>query len=135
MSKLPNSHRSGGRAGASLVLTSTVLAALTLVACTPSSEAKGNVGRGEAPHASVEIRIEDGAFDPDTVQLPAGEEVTVQLTNDDGHPHDFAIEALDINTGTIESGKNAHATFVMPEEPVEFLCTFHSGMEGRIEPQ
>ena len=135
MSELWNLQRSGGRARPSLVLTTALLAVLALVACTPSSEAKGNVGTGETPDASVEITIDEGSFDPDTIQLPAGEEVTVQLTNEDGTVHDFAIETLDINTGTIEPGKSAYATFVMPEESVEFVCTFHSGMEGRIEPQ
>jgi plastocyanin len=135
MSKSLNLHRNGGKLGARLALAAAVLAALTLVACSPSSEAKGNVSEGKASDASVEITIEHGSFDPDTVDLPAGEEVTIQLTNDDGHAHDFAIEALDINTGTIESGKSAYATFVMPDEPVDFVCTFHSGMEGRIEPQ
>ena len=123
------------RARSSLVLVAAVLAAVTLVACSPSSEAKGDVGKGEASDASVELTIDDGSFDPDTIQLPAGEEVTVQLTNEDGAPHDFAVETLDINTGTIESRKSAYATFVMPDEPIEFVCTFHSGMKGRIEPQ
>ena len=135
MSKPLSSHRDGGRARPSLVLAAAVLAVLALVACTPSSEAKGNAGAGEAPDASVEIMIDDGSFDPDTIELPAGKEVTVQLTNKDGSVHDFAIETLDINTGTIEPRKSAYATFVMPEEAIEFVCTFHSGMEGRIEPQ
>jgi plastocyanin len=111
-----------------------VIALLALVACTPSSEAKGDVGAGEATDASAEITIDDGSFDPETIQLPAGEEVTIQLTNEDGMVHDFAIETLEINTGTIESRESAYATFVMPDEPVEFVCTFHSGMKGTIEP-
>ena len=135
MSKPLSSHADGGRARPSLVLATAVLAVLALVACTPSSEAKGNVGRGDAREPSVEITMDDGSFDPETIQLPAGEEVTIQLTNEDGMAHDFAIETLDINTGTVESRESAYATFVMPDQPVEFVCTFHSGMEGRIELQ
>ena len=135
MSRLLNPRRGSGRGQSGLVSATALLAVLALVACSPSSEAKGNVGRGEAPEASVEITMEDGSFDPDAIELPAGEEVTIQLTNEDSSVHDFAIETLDINTGTLEAGKSAYATFVMPEESVEFVCTFHSGMEGRIEPQ
>ena len=135
MSKSLNLHRNGAKVGPRLALAAVLLAALTLVACSPSSDAMGNVSEGKAPDSTVEIAMEDGSFDPNTIELPAGEEVRIQLTNDDGHAHDFAIEAMDINTGTIESGKSAYATFVMPDEPVEFVCTFHSGMEGRIEPQ
>ena len=135
MSNLLNLNRNGGRARSSLVLATAALAVLALVACSPSSEAKGDVGAGEAASASAEVTADHGAFEPETIQLPAGEEVTVQVTNEDDHPHDFAIETLDINTGTIESRKSAFVTFVMPDEPIEFVCTFHSGMKGRIEPQ
>ena len=135
MSTLMNLHRNGGWARPRLVLAVAIPAVLALVSCSPSSEAKGDVGKGEAQSASVEITMNDDSFDPDTIQLPAGEEVTVQLTNEDGMPHDFAIETLDINTGTIDTDASAYATFVMPEEPIEFVCTFHSDMKGRIEPQ
>ena len=135
MLSLLNLYVNKERARSNLVLATAPLAVLALVACSPSSEAKGDVGVGKAATASAEITTEHGSFDPETIELPAGEEVTVQITNEDDHPHDFAIETLDINTGTIESGETAYATFVMPDQPLEFVCTFHSGMKGRAEPQ
>ena len=126
--KRPGSR--GGRAvwGAGVAMT-------LLVACTPSSEASGDVGKGPAPAGSIELSIDDSVFDPEVLEAPAGEEVTVEVTNADESVHDFAIESIDLNTGTIEAGTSAYATFTMPDQPIEFVCTFHRGMEGRIEPQ
>ena len=47
--------------------------------------------------------------------------------------HDFAIESLDLNTGPIEEGEVATATFAASESGAEFVCTYHSDMTGRIE--
>ncbi len=124
-----------GRFSASRLVVAGALAAILLVSCAPSSEQEGNVGRGAAPDAATQIVMNDSSFDPDVLELPAGEEVTVQLTNEDGTVHDFEIEALGINTGTIEPGESAYATFVVPEQPVEFVCTLHPAMNGRIEPR
>jgi plastocyanin len=43
------------------------------------------------------------------------------------------IEAADLNTGTIEPGAVATATFTVPEGSTEFKCTFHRGMAGTIQ--
>ncbi|MGH2807608.1 MAG: cupredoxin domain-containing protein [Actinomycetota bacterium] len=106
-----------------------------LAACSQSSEPSGEVGTGSAPGEAIDIAIDDSTFHPEVVEAPAGEEVTVEVTNNDGMPHDFAIESLDLNTGTIESDGSAYATFTVGDEPIEFVCTFHSDMKGRIEPQ
>jgi plastocyanin len=47
--------------------------------------------------------------------------------------HDFAIEAADLNTGTIQAGAVTAATFTVPEGTTEFVCTFHRGMTGTIQ--
>ena len=109
------------------------IALLGLTACS-SSEPAGNVGRGASSAAdSIEVVAVDSSFDPGTLNLEAGEEVTVEVTNDDDMAHDFAIESLELNTGTIEAGEVANATFTVPDEGVEYVCTFHPEMTGRIE--
>ena len=109
------------------------VALLGLSACN-SSEPTGNVGSGAAAAAdSIEIVTTDQSFDPETLNLEAGEEVSVEVTNDDNMAHDFAIESLELNTGTIEGGEVANATFTVPDEGVEYVCTFHPDMTGRIE--
>jgi len=109
------------------------VALLGLTACN-SSEPTGNVAPGAAAAAdSVKVVAMDQSFDPGTLNLEAGEEVTVEVTNDDDMAHDFAIESLGLNTGTIEAGEVANATFAVPDEGVEYVCTFHPDMTGRIE--
>jgi plastocyanin len=109
------------------------VAVLGLVACN-SSEPTGDVARGASSDGdAIHVAMDDGSFDPETLRLAAGDEVTVEVTNDDSTAHDFAIESLDLNTGTVESGEVANATFTVPDEGVEFVCTFHPDMTGRIE--
>jgi plastocyanin len=109
------------------------IALLGLTACN-SSEPTGDVAQGAAPADSIKVvATSDSSFDPGTLNLEAGEEVTVEVTNDDDMAHDFAIESLELNTGTIEAGEVANATFTVPDEEVEFVCTFHPDMTGRIK--
>jgi plastocyanin len=108
------------------------VALLGLAACN-SSEPTGDVAQGAAPADSIKVVAVDQSFDPAVLDLKAGEEVTVEVTNDDDTAHDFAIESLELNTGTIEAGEVANATFTVPDEGVEFVCTFHSDMTGRIK--
>jgi plastocyanin len=108
------------------------VALVGLTACN-SSEPSGEVARGAAPTDSIKIVAVDQAFDPGTLDLKAGEEVTVEVTNDDDMAHDFAIDSLELNTGTIEAGEVANATFTVPDGGVEYVCTFHPDMTGRIK--
>ena len=109
------------------------VALLGLTACS-SSEPSGDVAQGAAAAAdSIKVVAAASSFDPETLNLEAGEEVTVEVTNDDDMAHDFAIESLELNTGTIEAGEVANATFTVPDEGIEFVCTFHPDMTGRIK--
>jgi nitrite reductase (NO-forming) len=115
------------------VITATALG-VALAACSNSSDPLGNTGSGPATEDAVKIQAVDGdRFTPATLELPAGEEVTIEITNTDDRAHDFAVEAADLNTGTIETGAVATATFTVPEGTTQFVCTFHSGMTGTIE--
>jgi plastocyanin len=107
---------------------------VALAACSNSSDPVGNVGSGPAMGDAAKIQAADGnRFTPATLELPAGEEVTIGITNADDRAHDFAIEAADLNTGTIQAGAVATATFTVPEGTTKFKCTFHRGMAGTIE--
>jgi plastocyanin len=107
---------------------------VALAACSNSSDPVGNVAARAATGDAVKIEAVDGdRFTPATLELPAGEEVTIEITNTDDRAHDFAVEAADLNTGTIETGAVATATFTVPEGTTQFACTFHSGMTGTIE--
>ena len=127
------SYRYGSRAGALLVATAGLSVVLLAGCAPPGSEPSGEVAKGPAGEGAVEIVTVNSAFTPETLELNAGQKVTVEITNEDVVPHDFEIEVLDLSTGTIEAGEIATATFTVPEGTTEFACTYHSGMTGRIE--
>jgi plastocyanin len=115
------------------VITVTALG-MALAACSNSSDPVGKVAAGSATGDAAKIQAVGGdRFTPKTLELPAGEAVTIEITNADGRAHDFAIEAADLNTGTIQAGAVATATFTVPEGTTKFKCTFHRGMTGTIE--
>ena len=98
------------------------LSAVLFAACASNSEPSGQVAQRPGGPDAVEV-----------VAKGSGQEVTVEIINEDDVPHDFAIEELDLNTGTIEPGDVASATFTIPDRAIEYACTFHSEMTGRIE--
>jgi plastocyanin len=116
-----------------VVITVTALG-VALTACSNSSDPVGTVASGPATGDAAKIEAVDGdRFTPKTLKLPAGKAVTIEITNTDGRAHDFAIEAADLNAGTVQAGAVATATFTVPEGTTKFKCTFHSGMTGTIE--
>jgi plastocyanin len=129
---LARGRRSRVRGTAVRVVVSIGLAAFALAACEPESERLGNVTTRPGGPDAVEVVAENTAFTPDSLRLEADQQVTVEITNEDDSVHDFAIEGLGLNTGPIEPGDVATATFVVPDSPTEFVCTFHSGMTGDI---
>ena len=110
-----------------------LFAIATMAACRPSSDPSGDVAAGPAAGEAERIVITDGGYEPDDLELTAGTTVTVEVRNEDDRAHDFAIEALDINTGTIEPNEAANVKFTVPDTATEFVCTYHSDMKGRIE--
>src|SRR4029453_14897930 len=107
---------------------------VALAACSNSSDPVGNVAAGPATGAAAKVQAVDGnRFTPASLELPAGEQVTIQVTNSDDAAHDFAVEAAGLNTGTIQGGAVATATFTVPEGTTKFKCTFHRGMTGTIK--
>ena len=106
---------------------------MLLSSCEAESQPSGNVSSGSARGDAVQLVTDDSAFAPDTLELPAGKEVTIEVINNDDIPHDFTIESIDISTGLIEAGGVATATFAVPDSATEFVCTIHPNMTGRIE--
>ena len=104
---------------------------LLLSGCGQASDA---VSQGGGGPNQISLVADGGAFEPSVLKLPAGEEVTVNVTNRDGIPHDFVIESIGVKTETIEPGSSVGVTFVAPNSPTDFVCTFHPDMKGRIDP-
>jgi nitrite reductase (NO-forming) len=116
------------------VVITVIALGVALAACSNSSDPVGNVAAGPATGDAAKIQAVDGnRFTPATLELPAGEKITIQITNTDDRAHDFAIEDAGLNTGTIQAGAVATATFTVPEGTTKFECTFHRGMTGTIK--
>ncbi|HYN98939.1 MAG TPA: cupredoxin domain-containing protein [Actinomycetota bacterium] len=112
-----------------------VMAAIFMGACGREVAASGNVTQGAAPGNAVKVVARDNDFVPAQIKGKAGEEIAVEVINNGDSPHNFVIKDLDLSSGTLESDKVATVTFVMPETPTEFVCTFHGGMKGELVPE
>ncbi len=108
---------------------------IALLAACNASDPNGAVTPGTAPAGAVQISIDDDAFTPTDVEVPAGRPVTLEVTNRDGSAHDFAIRSQGLNTGTLEQGQTATALVEVGTAVIEFVCTFHDGMKGRLVPE
>jgi plastocyanin len=106
--------------------------ALAVVATACSTEPSGDVRAGAAGPDAVELTLHDDEFAPTTLELPAGEKATVEVTNEGSNTHNFTIDGLDLSTGTMTSGGVMTATFTVPDGTTEFRCTFHPDMTGTI---
>lgn len=126
----PQSRRHAPRR--STVLLTAGAVALLLTACGGEVAASGDVHMGEAEGDAIEIAAVDNAFEPSSLDLEPGEEVSVEITNNGKAPHNFVIEELDLSTGTIQPGEAATATFTVPEGSVEYRCTLHPSMRGEL---
>jgi plastocyanin len=107
--------------------------AVTLVLLTACSrERSGDVQDGEGGGDAIDVVLVDDEFEPASLELEAGTEVTVEVRNDGSYGHNFTIDELDLSTGTVEPDQVMTATFEVPSGTTEFRCTFHPGMTGEI---
>jgi plastocyanin len=113
------------------VFTSVVAGAILAAACN-GAERSGEVHDGTGGSDTVRVTLHDDEFAPSTLELPAGEEVSVELANEGSNQHNFTVDDLDLSTGTMSSGDVTTATFTVPDGTTEFRCTFHPGMHGTV---
>jgi cytochrome c oxidase subunit 2 len=114
-----------------------VTAALVVGACggddddSGSGDGGGNGGGSEAQ--SIEVTAANFAFDPTTIEVEPGQEITVTLVNDDDAEHSFTVEDLDVEVEA-HGGESADVTFTAPDSgSVEFHCEYHpEQMRGEI---
>src|SRR5918999_1783213 len=92
--------------------------AFAVAAC--GAQPAGDVHPGPGGPDAVGLVTRDNTFEPGRLQLPAGEEVEIEITNEGGTTHDFTIESLDLSTGPIKEGGLATATLTVPEGETSF---------------
>jgi plastocyanin len=104
--------------------------AFALAAC--GAQVAGDVHPGPGGPDAVAMVARDNTFEPARLELPAGEKVEIEITNEGGTTHDFTVESLELSTGPIEEGAVATATLTVPEGETTFVCSIHGGMDGVI---
>ena len=115
----------------------TVVVGLALLASGCVSESRdlaGDVSREPPPADAVRVVMDDNVFVPDELTAVPGEQVVLDVVNEGRAPHNLVVDDLDLSTGTMPGGDAVVARFTMPDEPVDFVCTFHPGMDGTITP-
>lgn len=91
---------------------------------------------------TIDLEAENIAFSQDTIQVPPGEQITVEFTNHDSVPHNFAVyqsedAQQDIFVGETITGPDQTTTyeFTSPDKPGTyfFRCDVHpEEMTGEV---
>lgn len=75
------------------------------------------------------VRIQDFRFEPTTLSVTPG--TVIVWTNGDSAPHTATANDESFDTGRLDEGESGQVTLDMPGT-FEYVCDFHSWMEGRI---
>ena len=70
---------------------------------------------------------------PNDIKVPAGEFVTLEITNPTVRQHDFTSEDLDCGTDSFGKGETVTVSFEVPAGKSDFVCNIHDAfMTGDI---
>jgi plastocyanin len=93
----------------------------------PATTAAGGGGENE-----IQLTASGFAWDKTSLEMTAGSEVKVEVTNDDSAQHSFTFPDASVDQ-TIPGGENATVTFTAPAAGShEFHCKFHGSMTGTV---
>lgn len=81
------------------------------------ARAAAEVAREEPQGRLIEVRAKEYRFTPDRFEVKAGERITVRLINEGTEPHEWEIEALDVEIEPVQPGKSVELTFTAPAKP------------------
>ena len=119
-------------------LAALVAASLLLGACGSEEADNGSTTGGEEDGATtststIDVVTKDFKFDPASLDVEPGAEVTVTLTNEDDAEHSFTVEELDVEVEA-HGGETAETTFTAPDSgSYEFICEYHpQDMRGTL---
>lgn len=98
------------------------------------------------PSTTINVTMTDFHFEPSQFTVPAGEEITVNATNNGAVVHEFVIFKLGTDAGAkfgdedeeniyweveVGPGDKSTTTFTAPSDPGEYFLT--CGIEGHLE--
>jgi plastocyanin len=93
------------------------------------TEATAGTAGGEAPAGGDSVSIANNTFEPGTLEVAAGTEVTWE--NQDGIPHRIASEDGSFDSEDLNQGDTFSATFDAAGE-FPYICGIHPTMTGTI---
>jgi uncharacterized cupredoxin-like copper-binding protein len=98
-----------------------LLASLALVACTDQAEqAPDDAATADTSETTVRVQMNDFAFAPDTLRLPAGRPVRLVFENTGAVPHEFmAGRAITSEADGFQDGLFANVEMHMDREAME----------------
>jgi plastocyanin len=101
---------------------------------TPASTPAATTAAPASGGSTVQVSMKNIAFNPGTVTVPKGG--TVVWTNDDSVNHDVTKSSgpgpdFKSGTGNLGGGDTYKQTFNTPGT-IEYKCTIHPGMDGKI---
>ena len=108
---------------------------------TATQPTAGSDRAGTAEGVLVVVASDEGGrfrFEPDRVEVRAGQQVTLRVVNRGPSPHDLTIQDLQVDTGQFNPGEERTITFTAPNRPGEyqFICTvpghLQLGMKGTL---
>ena len=114
------------------VLIASLAVLLVTGACSSGSEPAAENSTGGGGETTASITAVDNAFEPADLDLPAGEEVTIEFTNDGDAAHTFTSEDLGFDSGSVEPGASTEVTFTVPDEDTPFICVIHEGSDDMV---
>jgi len=135
----------GGRRAALLVVCATIATGVFAAGCgddeepaSSSSPSAESTTETEAPPAgdtaggqsADQVEIVEFLYEPEAVTVAAGTEIT--WTNADAAPHTATADDSSFDTGTLDKGDSASATFDEPGT-YAYYCRFHAFMNGTVE--
>lgn len=85
---------------------------------------------------TIEVAATSFEFDPDTIEVDAGEDIAIELAAEDAE-HDFVIDELELHVVAADKGERATGGFTAPSAGTyTFYCSVAghrgAGMEGTL---
>jgi plastocyanin len=105
------------------VLASLAVLTLMAAACGGSDEGGGGGDGGGGGGGALSIAAKDFEFDPTTLDVTSGEDVTITVTNDGDVEHSFTLDDDSVGQD-VEPGESATVT-VNLTETIGFHCEYH----------
>jgi uncharacterized cupredoxin-like copper-binding protein len=94
-------------------------AAATPQAATPAASPVAGGGQASTQQS---VDLVDIAFQPNELTIPAGQDVTITLTNKGKLPHTFTIDQLGVDSGPVQPGDTATVKINAQAGDYQYYC-------------